>query len=51
MRTSSSVALIQVPALSELLEVQPLGATGLAAAVALAVVAGLSALPLRRTLH
>ncbi len=47
----ASVALIQVPALSELLEVQPLGATGLAAAVALAVVAGLSALPLRRTLH
>ncbi|MBJ6980886.1 HAD-IC family P-type ATPase [Luteimonas sp. MC1572] len=46
----ASVALIQVPALSGLLEVRPLGATGLATAIALAGVVALAALPLRRAL-
>ncbi|MBJ7573852.1 HAD-IC family P-type ATPase [Luteimonas sp. MC1828] len=46
----ASVVLIQVPALSGLLEVRPLGATGLATAIALAGVVALAALPLRRAL-
>ncbi|NZA27115.1 cation-transporting P-type ATPase [Luteimonas sp. SJ-92] len=46
----ASAALIQVPMLSALLEVQPLAPAGLAAAVALAGLAWLAALPLRAAL-